>query len=156
MESILGTSHATSAARMRRRVVGDTHHTEGDLVNRLLLESRTSIRAAEVQARAKEAQFSLSLRETRDNVCRAGKMKNAPLLIRLVRHPFKLRRAYFSRIELEGATSTVELRENFGVRKVLDSRQSFKAGSPVGNRDRVKSTDRISADSWLQQETLRG
>jgi hypothetical protein len=141
---------------MRRRIVGDSHHGEGALVNRLLLESRTSVRAKEVEARAKSVHFSLSQRETRENNCQAGKMNNAPLLIRLVRHPFKLRRAYFSRTELVGAKPTLEVRKNFGVRKTLDSRLSFEAGSPVGRRPRAQTPARVTAAEWLQQDGSRG
>jgi len=137
---------------MHRRVVGDTHHTEGALVNRLLIESRASVRATEVEARGNASRFSLSSRETRPNVRRPGIMNNAPLLIRLVRHPYRLRRAYFTRNELGSAKPTVVARENFGVRDTLDSRLSFEAGSPVGLRARAETPKRISAESWLRQE----
>jgi hypothetical protein len=141
---------------MNRRVVGDTHHTEGALVNRLLLETRASVRATEVEAWGSEPHFNLSSRKTRANVRRAGNMCNAPLLIRLVRHPFRLRRAYFTRNEVGGAKRTVEARENFGVREILDSRVLFEAGSPVGGRVRAESPTRASVEAWLNQEVSCG
>ena len=141
---------------MQRRVVGDSHHNEGELVNRLLEERRISVRAAEVEARANSAHFSLSTHEKRANTRRPSKMNNAPLLIRLVRHPYRLRRAYFSRLESGLVRSSSHSRENFGVREVLDSRISFEAGSPVGGRVRAESPARISSDEWLQQEASRG